>query len=243
MSTFIQQQGLGGDFAKLPPASGLPALTFDNAKQIAIALLQGPMSSSHYANAMTDMSPDELSAYAQMYGHTCQRRWSEVQEARHQVRNMSAFLKSVNKMPDYQTWATAEAARRQEAYQEQLANQKASAEAAAAEQAAHNQEIADEQTAQLQNQNEQLQQALSAAQYQQQQQQQQQAQAEAQQQQQSQQPTYDVDYDGYYPPPYYGVNTAWCYDNAYNAQARAATEARMANWHGAPAMRGGVGRR
>lgn len=236
MSSFVEQQGLSGDFVKLPPAGGLSSLSFADAEKIALALLQGPMSGSTYNTAFADMSPDTLSAYAQMYSQTCQRRWSELQEARSQVRNLSAFLTHANKMQEYQTWATAESEKRQQAYEAQQAQQRAAAQEAAAQQAANNEQLANEQTAQLQQQNLQLQQALSNAQYQQQQQ------AQIAQAEQVQNPApggvpqvYNTNYDSYFPPPYYSGDASWCYNNAYASQGRVITEGRMSNWYGAPA--------
>ena len=250
MSTYIQTQNLGSQFANTPaPPPPARQLAFTDVEKIAVALLRGPMSKSYYATELGDASPAALASYGQMYERTCQRRWNEFDEAKGQVRAMASFLGNSQKLNDYQTWAAAEAARRQQQFQQKQAANQAQQQNAAAQQAAQ------AQRQQLQQQNQQLQQALGAAESQQQYQAQQTAQAQqqaAQAQQQADQAqqsapqgyvtgaaaygAYGV-YGGYGVPAYYGANTAWSRDAAYTSVARDQTEARMSSFHGAAAVR------
>jgi len=167
MSAYIEKQNLGAQFASTPPPPAPKQLSYNDALKVAVALLRGPMSTSYYATELGDASPGQLQAYAQMYQRTEARKWSEFDEARHQLLCMSSFLGNAQKMQDYDTWATAESARRQKAYEQQAAASGAAQPAAA-------------QNPALQQQNAQLNQALGAAEYQQQAQSQQVSQAQQQ---------------------------------------------------------------
>jgi len=126
MSAYIEKNNLGTSFASTPPPPAPATLTFPDAERVAVALLRGPMSTSYYATELGDLAPGTLKSYEQMYARTCARRWSEFDESRHLVRCMSSFLGNSNKLQDYDAWATAESARR-----EQAARQHAAAAAAA----------------------------------------------------------------------------------------------------------------
>jgi hypothetical protein len=264
LSMYIDQQNLGADFAKQAPMNAMHQLTFTDAMKVAVALIQGPMSTSSYASAFSDSSPDTLAAYAQMYDATCQRRWMETAEARHQVRSMAAFLKGKGKLQEYETWAGAEAARRQQQYAQTMA-QRRMTEEAVQNQRQKDQQVAAAQEQRIEQENLQLQQALALAQQQQRAQAPPMQQNAAQAQQQAantQQPNYPLTqpeapglipgaeipepayyggaYYGYGAPAYYGTNSAWAYDVKSEAAARAETENRISGWHG---VGGGTHRR
>jgi hypothetical protein len=260
MSQYIDQQKLGNQFAQQPPLPASKQLTFSDAMKVAVAMIRGPMSGSSYATAFAGSSPDTLAAYAQMYDATCQRRWLETAEARHQVRSMAGFLKKQGKLQDYEAWAGTEAAKRQQQYEQTMAQRRVT-EQAVQSQHEKDQRIADAQQQRIEQENLQLQQALAAAQQQQrataaqmQQQQQQQAAQAQQQAANTQQPNYPLTqpeapglipgaeipepayyggaYYGYGTPTYYGTNSAWAYDVAAEGAARAKTENRISGWHG-----------
>ena len=121
MSTYLEKNDLGAKFASTPPPPAPPALSYDDAEKVSVALLRGPMKASYYATEMGDLAPGTLQSYAQMYQRTCARRWGEFDESRHLVRCMSSFLGNANKLADYDAWATAESARREAALQHRLA--------------------------------------------------------------------------------------------------------------------------
>jgi hypothetical protein len=264
MSAYIQQQNLGSELAKTPPPPVTKQLTFTDSEKIAVALLRGPMATSSYARQFSDNSGDGVAAYVQMYEGTCQRRWSELDEARQQVRCMAAFLQKKGKLKDYEAWANTESQKRQQQYEQSMAQKRTTEEKVQAQRSADERKAA-EQQAQFDSENQQLRQALAFSQRQQQMQaaqiQQQQQQTQQQQQQQAantQQPNYPVTqpeapglipgaempdpyyggYYGYYPPTYYSSESAWCHDAAYQAEARAQTDQRISGWHGAPVGRG-----
>jgi hypothetical protein len=118
LSTYIEKQNLGSQFANTPPPPPPPLLTYPDAEKISVALLRGPMSSSYYATELGAASPGGLAAYAETYERTCQRRWAEFDEGRHLVRSMTSFLGNNQKLPDYEAWATAEVALRQKQYEQ-----------------------------------------------------------------------------------------------------------------------------
>jgi len=131
MSAYIEKNNLGTQFASTPPPPTPRGLMYPDAEKVAIALLRGPMSGSSYATELSDLGGGGLSSYEQMYSRTCTRRWSEFDEARHQVRAMSSFLGKTNKLQDYNTWATAESLRREQAAQQRAATAAAAAQAQA----------------------------------------------------------------------------------------------------------------
>jgi hypothetical protein len=267
MSTYIEKQNLGAQFASTPPPPAPKELSYDDAMKVSVALLRGPMNKSYYATELADASPGTLASYAQMYQRTCRRRWSEFDEARHQVRCMASFLGNNQKLQDYDGWATAESALRQKQFDAAKPGQPAQAPT---------------QTAALQQQNQQLRQALGAAEYQQAQTQQaapaQQQTADAQQQSaQAQQaayvsgvPVYGGIYGGYgaygaaaagayaganaannpntaaktaAAGQYHAADSTWNKNSSYSSAARSQTEDRMSSFHGASPTRAGAGRR
>jgi len=209
MSSYIETKKLGSQFASTPPPPAPPQLGYADAEKVAVALLKGPMSQSYYATELDDVSATGLASYEQLYERTCQRRWSEFAESRAQVRAMASFLGNNQMMSDYQAWATAEAALRQQQYEKKTA-----AGGAEQQQEAAAIRKSDAEMQQLMQQNAQLRQALSSAEYQQQASAQQTAQAQqaaaqaqqaagaaqqASQEQQQQQPA------GYVVPTAYGA--------------------------------------
>ncbi|MGH7177366.1 MAG: hypothetical protein ACREJC_08305 [Tepidisphaeraceae bacterium] len=232
MSSYIETQNLGAQFANTPPPPSPSQLGYADVEKVAVAMLRGPMSSSYYSTELSDVSPSGLASYAQMYERTCQRRWSEFDESRHLVRCMTSFLGNNQKLQDYDGWATAEAARREAAYQQRNPG--------GAQQNSAGQQQAQAQLQQTQQQLQQVQGALGAAEYQQQalaQQtaQAQQAAAQAQQQAaQAQQQTADAQQTyppGYVAPVYggYGGYGYGAYGTAGAAAAGAYAGANAAN--------------
>jgi hypothetical protein len=262
MSNYIQEQNLGTQFAKSPPRPAATQLQYSDGLKIAVALLRGPMANSSYASEFTGASAEGLAAYQQMYDATCRRRWSELEEARAQLRGMSAFLGKLGKLKDYQTWAKSESQKRQQQYEQSMAQKQATEHAFQAQYAVDEKRAAAQQ-AQLDAANRQLQEALAAAHQQEQQQaaqlqqeaQQRAAQQAAQVQQQAantQQPNYPLTqpeapglipgaeepdgwYGGWYAPVYYPAGTSWYRDGAYAGAARTQIDQRVSGWHGAPA--------
>jgi len=235
MSTYIDEKKLGVDLANSQALYPAPALAFSDGLKVAVALLRGPMSESSYAKQFSDASPTTLSAYLQMYDSTCQRRWAEVAESTQQARYMQAFLRRIGKLEEFQSWARVEAANREKQYEADLASRRIAGQLKA--QVATDSAAAAA-AAQLQRENEQLRQALVAAQSQ--------AQATtvlpAQPQQASAQvaPLAEEDpyyYGGWYAPAYYGPEAVWARDPGYVGAARATTEARMTGFRAAAGRR------
>jgi hypothetical protein len=226
MSTYIEKQNLGSQFANTPPPPAAAQLSYDDVQKIAVALLRGPMSQSFYATELGDVSATGLASYAQLYERTCQRRWSELDEARTQVNAMASFLGNGQKLQDYEGWAIAEAALRQKQYEQRVAANPAQAQNAAAQQKT------DAQMQALERQNQQLQQALGMAHYQQQAQSQQVAQAQqaaAQAQQQAGQAQQQANQwqqpQGYVVPSAYGYGAYGGYGYGYGTAGAAAAGA------------------
>jgi len=261
MSSFIEKQNLGTQFATTPPPPPARELTFADAQKVAVAMLRGPLQNSYYATELGDVSATGLASYEQMYQRTCQRRWSELDESRHQVRSMTSFLGNSQKLPAYEAWATSEAGLRQKQFDQR--EQSAAARPHPQEKPQtppQQQQNPSAQEAKLQQENLQLQQALANAESQdrmqanqaQQAAQAQQANASQQQAGQAAQP-YSTDYvaptyggygayGGYAYVAHYN-NCSYQHDDAYGNRAREDTERRMSSFHGAPAMHGGGGRR
>jgi hypothetical protein len=226
MSQFIDEQNLGPEFASHPPPTDAPALTATDALRIAVALLRGPMAQSSFATELTDTPDSGLAAYMHMYESTVQRRWSTASEGRRQVRCMSLFLTKKGKMDDYQAWVPTETRKRDQQYEQEMA-QRRSAQAAQARAQEH---AAQQREADIAKQKQEQQYALKM----------QQAICAAQQSssQQSNNPTV-VQGDGdWYPGWYYGGMSylgagAWYRDAGYRGAAAGRTDARVAGWHGA----------
>jgi hypothetical protein len=228
MSTFIDQQKLGADFANSGAPTPPPKFTFNECVKIAVAMLRGPMSSSDCATAFSDLSASGLEAYRHLYEGTCERKWSEVTEAGRQVRCMAQFLKAANRLEDYKRWEPGEIEARQRQYDQEQAQRRAAKAAADTQRKKEQQEQREEAQAaqaqqanqQLQAQNQQLQQALATA------------------QQQGTQAAATGGGDDDWGLNAYGVasnmrRAAWTRDAAYAGANRAATDTRIAGWHGA----------
>jgi hypothetical protein len=228
MSEFLEKQDLGKDYASdsTPPVAG--PLVYADGTKIAVAMLRGPLAQSSYATALSDVSDARLiESYVQLYDATAQRKWSEAVEARQQVRSMSHFLHVRNKVKDYETWVPSEVQRREQAFENEMAQRRAAARAKS--EAKNQQEAAAAQERQQQaaqqeqeRQAAQMQQALAAAQ---------------QNQTQSQQNGVTGDDDDWYPGWYYGAvsnlgRTGWYRDASYRGAAGARVEGRISGWHG-----------
>lgn len=236
MSTYLEQHGLGTEFSNQNITPPQTQLTYEDAHKIAVGLMRGPLAKSEAASAFADTSPNGLQAYEHLYESTCELRWNEVTTAGRQVRCMGRFLKTTNRLADYQQWAPQEVERRQHAHEAEMVDRRRSAadretqeHAQWQQQAAEKREQAKAQAAaqaQAQAEHAQVQQALVAAQ-------QQAAQATAN--------SSGGDDDDCWGLNYYGAvsnlqRAAWARDPARLGEARAATEARMSDWHGAGAV-------
>jgi hypothetical protein len=240
MSAFIDQKKLGPQIAGTHPPSDPPPLTFDDALKIAIAMLHGPLAQSSYATSFSGQTdPAFLTAYQHLYQTTCQRKWSELIEAKMHVRWMSQFLQTQNLVKEYQAWVPGEVQKHEQQHQAMIAQRRAAEQAQAQAQEQHVKEV--EQQRQAQEQQQQQQQAAAAKQMQQ-------ALAAAQKSQSQSQPSntaapapYD---DGAYLYPAWGYGavtdlgaTGWHNDAAYRGTAAANTEGRVSGWHGAGGRR------
>jgi hypothetical protein len=225
LSTYIEEQKLGAEFADHGVAAPPAQLTYNDALKIAVTLLRGTMATSSYATAFADTSANGLQAYQHMYEATCERRWSEVTAAGRQVRCMARFLKATNRLEDYQRWALQEVERRQQQFEQEMAQHRA---AQAAKDSAERRQAAElEKPRQAENQ--QVQQALVAAQ---------QSAAQAAQAARGNAVASGGGDDDGWGLNFYGATSnlqraGWVRDAAYSGQARAATEGRIAGWHGA----------
>lgn len=232
MSTYLHQNGLGAEFANQGVTPPPGSLTYEDGLKIAVGLMRGPLAGTTAATALADVPPNGLQAYEHLYESTCELRWNEVTAAGRQVRCMGRFLKTTNRLADFQQWAPQEVERRQQAYDADMANRRKSAtEREAKERAQEQQAMAKREqeqqqaqaAAQAQAASTQMQQALVAAQ-------QQAAQAAAN--------SGDGGDDDCWGLNYYGAvsnleRAAWVRDPAQLGAARAATEARVSDWHGA----------
>ena len=235
LSAFIDDQELGPTFASNPPPDEPPPLTYDDAVKVSVAMLRGPLAESRYVAEFADESDAKgLAAYEKLFRTTCQRKWTEVVEAKTQVRAMARFLHDQKQTEAYQAWVPQEVERRAAAHDEAMAKRRVEqqadqqARADAAKQAQEERRAQKEQEAAAR----QMQQALSAAQ-----------QAEAA-------PAgdvvvYDDDDDVWYPAWGYGAYTnlgrnRWYAEPEYRGAAGANVERRMSSWSGGG--RGGGGR-
>ncbi len=232
MSEFIDQKELGPQFADLPPGEGAP-FTYDDALKISVAMLRGPLAESSYATEFADQTdPRALGAYERLFQSTCNRKWSEVAEAKVQIRAMSAFLRDQKLTDAYREWLPTEIERREQAHAEAMAKRRAEqkvteeARAQAAKEAQEERRARQEQQAAARE----MERALRSAQ-----------QAEAAP------PSGDVvidddDDDDYLWYPAYGrAGSRWYAEPEYRGNAGANVERRMNKWSGA--RRGGGRRR
>ncbi|MBX3359453.1 MAG: hypothetical protein KF745_13620 [Phycisphaeraceae bacterium] len=238
MSGYIQASGLGEAFAGFKAVPDPAPLTMDNALQISVALLRGPMAGSSYATALADVPKDELGAYLQLYTSSCQRQWATMGDNRLRVRAMSQFLEAKGKVSDYQAWVPGELKLQAE---QQKAAEAQQAAALAAKEAQQQEKQIQEQKQQLQQQAQQQQEAM---------QQMQQSMCAAQQHltaaQQAQANATAMAENTVYPNWYYGglgyAALPWYYHNwyhngAYLGAAQARTDARFSGWHGGGGFR------
>lgn len=234
MSEFLETQGLGQAYVSQPASDVVPTRTYEEGRKIAAALLKGPLADSRYATELSKTDDAGLAAYEKLYAKSCQDKWNEFVEPVRAVRGMAAFLKAQGKVKDYMAWAEAETERRQQLYEQEMADRRsaaaAEAEAKKAEQKARAEELEQQQRERAESRR--AQQALYAAE---------QAQAAA---------AYDGvavdDDDGWYSGWYYGVAAnarrgGWYRDSGYRAQARDRVQQRQRDWHGAARPGGGGG--
>ena len=106
LSQYIDESDLGKQCAAfVPPADPRP-LTFDDAKKIATAMLEGPLAQSSYATMFADVNdPQVLSADEWLYESSSQRKWAEAVETRRQLIWMVGFLQSKDLVEAFRAWA------------------------------------------------------------------------------------------------------------------------------------------
>jgi hypothetical protein len=237
MSQFIDEQGLGAQFAAMAPVED-KHLTQEEAQRVAVAMLRGPMSGSSYATAISDATGNVLTAYVQMYSSTVNREWASAVESRQQMKSLAAFLASSGKMAAFREWAPGEMERQKKDQEAQAAAKRAAAVEQQKQQQAERQQAAQERKEQEAKQRAEEQQAAL---------QMQQAMAAAQASQDSGAAAAPVQYNDSYPDWYYGglgyATGVWYRDEAYRGAAVARTENRMAGGRGGGGGRRGGGRR
>lgn len=228
MSAYIDSKSMGPEFAQQAPVTDAPSLTFENAQEIAVALLQGPMAQSSYSTQLAGSSADVLTAYEHLYTSTCQSKWGAIANNQLRVRAMSRFLQAQGQVADYQAWVPGEVQRES---QQHAANVAAKHAAEAKEEAQRNQKLNEaiqrhnQQQQQLATQQEAARSAQQAMSYAQ------------QQQNQSVQPGAVVAPGYGYPNSYWGgwgalAPGSWYRDGAYLGNAAIRTDGRMNAWHG-----------
>ncbi len=134
LGEFLEQQKLMDAYAAAPPESPPRIRTMEEAQQVAVALLKGPLARSRYATELSETDEPGLQAYEKLYGKTCADKWADFSESARSVRSMAAFLKSNGKIKAYMTWALAETDRRQQEYEQELAARRAAGAAKEKEQ-------------------------------------------------------------------------------------------------------------
>ncbi len=218
MSEFIDQKNLGPDFAAIPEVADPPKLNMQQARQVAVALLRGPMANSPYATEIADAEGTVLLAYEQMYTTSCDRKWATAAEARYQARAMTRYLNTSKKMEEYTAWVPGEVKRRTEEAQAAAAAKRAVLQAQKKEE-----QLQREQAAEERKQKQAEQQAQAAAQMQQA--------LSVAQDVPSSSGGYD---DSYYygGGAYLGAAGLWYRDNRYRGEAPPRVEQRMSNWRG-----------
>ncbi len=231
MSQYLEQQGLGEEFASSEHAETAPKRTYEDGQKTAAALLQGPMADSRYATMYEASDESDLRAGLRLHESGSRRKWGKFSEPVRNVRGMTAFLKSKDKFQGYVAWSKAESDRRQHDHEQAMAQKRADSKARAEqtqeENAARNRELA--QQRQQEEDSRLAQQAIYAQ--------------SASNEQGDVVEDYDDD-DDWYPIRYYGRHRNprvghYHRNGANQARARERTNKRVNGWHGA----GGAGRR
>ena len=166
MSEFVEIQKLGKEAASGPPADTGLARNYEDARKVAVALLQGPMSDSRYTSELAGTDESGLKAYEKLYDKTCRGKWSKFVESRKYVQTTAAFLKGKDKIKDYMAWVDTESERRQQEHEKKMAERRSATKARGKEkrdqQQARKEEIARQQEAEAE-QSRQAQEALYAS--------------------------------------------------------------------------------
>ncbi len=121
VGAFLEEQNLSDVYAAKPPEGTPLARNFDDARKIASALLQGPMSTSRYATELSGIDAHGLEAYERLYDKTCRGKWEDFTKSSRALRSMVTFLKTNGKLKEYMAWAPTETAHRQGAYEQTVA--------------------------------------------------------------------------------------------------------------------------
>ena len=127
MSEYLEQQGLGAEFASSQIAETAPARSYEDGQKTAAALLQGPMAGSRYATMYEDSDETSLKASLRLHESGSRRKWRKFSEPVQNVRSMTSFLKSKDMYQSYLVWANAESDRRQQEHEQALAEKRAAA--------------------------------------------------------------------------------------------------------------------
>ena len=119
MAIYIDQNKLGEDYAASEAQlTTKPMLTYEDACKVAGAFLKTSKGQSKFGDDLQDAPDSVLKNYQTLYDKTCRRKWDEVVESRTYVQSMAQFLQKAGKWDDYLKWSAAEAAKRQQQYQE-----------------------------------------------------------------------------------------------------------------------------
>jgi hypothetical protein len=129
LSDYIDEKEWGPQFMQTRGPDEPTAISYAEAQKLCSAVLKGPLAGSRHATDLTDVPDNTLDSYYRFYEKTAARRWAEVAETRHLVRAASAFLRKKGVWADYLKWSTAEATRRQEAYEKEMSARRAAAQA------------------------------------------------------------------------------------------------------------------
>ena len=231
MSQYVEEQGLGAEFASSEHAETAPKRTYEDGQKTAAALLQGPMANSRYATMYEASDESDLRAGLRLHESASKRKWNKFSEPVRNVRGMTAFLKSKDGYQGYKVWSKGESDRRQQDHEQAMAERRADAQARSQQTQEENAARARELAQQRQQEKESrlAQQAIYA-------------QAAANEQGDVVEGSDDDDY--WYPIRYYGRPRNpraqhWHRNGANQARARQRTNNRVNNWQGA----GGAGRR
>lgn len=131
LSDYIDEKQWGPEFLETRGPDEPTAIAYADARRVCAAALKGPAADSRHASDLADVPEATLESYYTFYEKTAFRKWAEVAETRHLLRAASAFVHKKGAWAEYQTWSTAEAKRRQEEYDKEMASRRANAQAEA----------------------------------------------------------------------------------------------------------------
>jgi hypothetical protein len=131
LSDYIDEKQWGPEFVQTRGPDEPTAIAYADARRVCAAALRGPAAGTRHATDLADVPDATLESYYTFYEKTAFRKWAEVAETRHVLRAASAFVHKKGAWAEYQTWSTAEAKRRQEAFEQEMAARRATVQAEA----------------------------------------------------------------------------------------------------------------